>query len=387
MSLGKGYIIRSPQVFSQFERSIYEGSFIGVPNNGKVEVDLQESNRFYLIGNPYPSAIDGDSFLSKNEFKTKGALYFWTHNTPITNLEYTSDDYAVYNLVGGVGTKAISNGINETIPDGKIASGQGFFVKSNQLGILEFNNSMRISGTNNKFFKPVKKETKEEIIKHRLWLNLKNESGAFKQILIGYLPGATNSYDLNYDAETLNGNQFVDFYSISESKKLTIQGRALPFQESDEVNLGFKTVIFGKFTIQIDHTDGGLSNQSVYLEDKLLNSTTDLTQKDYTFNTEIGLFTDRFVLHFRDEKLNTADFENTEKELLISVKDKIINIKSLKGNLKRVSLFDINGKLLFENIKVDDFELVISNLRIVHQVLLVKVILEDGFSTTKKIIF
>lgn len=387
MSLGKGYSIRSPQEFSQFERSIYEGAFIGIPNNGTFEVDLQENNRFYLIGNPYPSAIDADKFLSKNEFKTKGALYFWTHNTPITNLEYTSDDYAVYNLVGGVGTKAISNGINETIPDGKIASGQGFFVKSNQLGILEFNNSMRISGTNNKFFKPVKRETKKEAIKHRLWLNLKNDSGAFKQILIGYLPGATDSYDLNYDAETLNGNQFVDFYSINESKKLTIQGRALPFQESDEINLGFKTVISGKFTIQIDHTDGDLSHQKVYLEDKLLNNTSDLTQKDYTFNSETGLFTDRFVLHFRDEKLNTANFEKAEKQLFISAKGKIINIKSIKGNLKSVFLFDINGKLLFENKKVDDFELVISNLRIVHQVLLVKVILEDDFSTTKKIVF
>ncbi|MCD9576010.1 T9SS sorting signal type C domain-containing protein [Flavobacterium soyae] len=389
MSLGKGYSIRSPQEFSQFERSIYEGVFIGVPNNGKVEVDLQENNRFYLIGNPYPSAIDADDFLSKNEFKTKGALYFWTHNTPITNLEYTSDDYAVYNLVGGVGTKAISNGINETIPNGKIASGQGFFVKSNQLGFLEFNNSMRISGTNNKFFKSVKREaeTKKEVIKHRLWLNLKNDNGAFKQILIGYLPGATNSYDLNYDAETLNGNQFVDFYSINENKKLTIQGRALPFQESDEINLGFKTVISGKFTIQIDHADGGLSHQPVYLEDKFLNSTLDLTQKDYTFNTEIGLFTDRFVLHFMDEKLNIADFEKTEKELFVSVKNKIINIKSAKGNLKSVSLYDIYGRLLFENKKIDNAEFEISNLVCSHQVLLVRVIFEDKSRQTQKIIF
>ncbi|WP_291147833.1 T9SS sorting signal type C domain-containing protein [Flavobacterium sp. UBA7680] len=387
MSLGKGYIIRSPQEFSQFERSVYEGTFIGVPNNGKVEVDLQENNRFYLIGNPYPSAIDGDSFLSKNEFKTKGALYFWTHNTSITNLEYTSDDYAVYNLVGGVGTKAISNGINETIPDGKIASGQGFFVKSNQLGFLEFNNSMRISGTNNKFFKPAKKETSKEVTKHRLWLNLKNDSGAFKQILIGYLPGATNSYDLNYDAETLNGNQFVDFYSISESKKLTIQGRALPFQDSDEIILGYKTVIADNFTIAIDHSDGNLSGQAIYLEDKLKNSITNVTLKDYTFHSEIGAFTDRFILHFTDKNLSVVDFRNTKNEILVSSKDKIINIKSKNQKLKNVLLYDITGKLLFEKRNLDDFELVISNLRIVHQIMLVKVILEDDFSKTKKIIF
>ncbi|SEP11977.1 delta-60 repeat domain-containing protein [Flavobacterium sp. CF108] len=389
MSLGKGYIIRSPQEFSQFERSVYEGAFMGVPNNGKVEIDLQENNRFYLIGNPYPSAIDGDSFLSGNEFKTKGALYFWTHNTPITNLEYTSDDYAVYNLVGGVGTKAISNGINETIPDGKIASGQGFFVKSNQLGFLEFNNSMRISGTNNKFFKPAKREieTKKETVKHRLWLNLKNDKGAFKQILIGYVPNATNSYDLNFDAETLNGNQFVDFYSISESKKLVIQGRALPFQDSDEINLGYKTVIADTFTIAIDHSDGNLLGQAIYLEDKLMNSISNLTLKDYTFHSEIGSFTDRFILHFTDKNLSVDDFRNIKNEILVSSKDKIINIKSKNQKLKNVLLYDITGKLLFEKRKLDDFELVISNLRIVHQIMLVKVILEDDFSKTKKIIF
>ncbi|WP_256385822.1 T9SS sorting signal type C domain-containing protein [Flavobacterium sp. WLB] len=47
----------------------------------------------------------------------------------------------------------------------------------------------------------------------------------------------------------------------------------------------------------------------------------------------------------------------------------------------------MNGKLLFEKRKLNEFELVISNLRIVHQIMLVKVILEDDFSKTKKIIF
>jgi hypothetical protein len=40
---------------------------------------------------------------------------------------YTSADYAVYNLLGGVGTSSSKNIIN-TKPDGKIASGQSFFI-------------------------------------------------------------------------------------------------------------------------------------------------------------------------------------------------------------------------------------------------------------------
>ncbi|SHG61094.1 T9SS sorting signal type C domain-containing protein [Flavobacterium defluvii] len=390
MIQGKGYAVRAPQEFSAADRSVYETTFTGIPNNGKIEINLEAPNRPHLIGNPYPSAIDADAFLIKNEFKTKGALYFWTHNTPLTNSQYTSDDYAVYNLVGGVGTKAISNGINETIPDGKIASGQGFFIKSNQVGTLEFDGSMRISNPNNIFYKPHQKENKtflDKVEKHRLWLNLKNDKGAFKQILIGYLNGATNSYDLNYDAEIFNGNQYVDFYSINDSRKLAIQGRALPFQDSDQIILGYKTVIADSFTISVDHTDGDLINQTIYLEDKLLNNISDLTSKDYNFNSEIGTFTDRFVLHFSNKNLTVDDFLKIKEEILISSKNKIITVKSTKQNLKNVLVYDINGKLLLEKTKLNTPEFIISNLTASHQILLLKITLEDDSSAAQKVIF
>jgi hypothetical protein len=41
------------------------------------------------------------------------------------------DDYAVYNLLGGVGTSSSKNvGVNNFRPDGKVASGQSFFLSS-----------------------------------------------------------------------------------------------------------------------------------------------------------------------------------------------------------------------------------------------------------------
>jgi hypothetical protein len=46
---------------------------------------------------------------------------------------YTSDDYAVYNLLGGVGTSSSKNvGVNNFRPDGKVASGQSFFVAASK---------------------------------------------------------------------------------------------------------------------------------------------------------------------------------------------------------------------------------------------------------------
>jgi hypothetical protein len=46
---------------------------------------------------------------------------------------------------------------------------------------------------------------------------------------------------------------------------LTIQGRALPIQETDAVPLGFSSEIEGDFTIAIDQTDGLLTEMDVFL--------------------------------------------------------------------------------------------------------------------------
>jgi uncharacterized delta-60 repeat protein len=390
MSLGIGYSIIAPDNFSNTMPEKLEVTFKGIPNNGKIQTGLGAENTYSLIGNPYPSALNGDMFLSRNTSKIKGAVYFWTHNTPITDNKYNVNDYAVYNLLGGVGTRAIASGLNETIPDGAIASGQGFFVKSKNSGTVEFDNSMRIVSKNSIFFKPAKnpKETnKNSVEKHRIWLNFENKGGLFKQILLGYIEGATNTYDESFDAETFNGNQFADFYSITENKKLVIQGRALPFVATDTIPLAYRTTIADDFTISIDHADGDLSNQDIYLEDKITGIIHDLRAGNYTFKTETGTFADRFVLRYSYKTLGTGGFKNTENGVLVSVINKVIDVVSSKENIKEVVVFDVLGKVIYQKKKVNANKLKIQNLQSGNQVLLVKVILENDFTTTKKIIF
>ena len=58
-----------------------------------------------------------------------------------------------------------------------------------------------------------------------------------------------------------------------------------------------------------------------------------------------------------------------------------------KELIKEVTVFDINGKLLYDKKKVGSGELQVSNLQAANQVLLVKVTLENGFTTTRKIVF
>jgi len=387
MIMGKGYIIRGPQDFSTTTTARYEAIFKGTPNNGAINLALGNARTFNLIGNPYPSAIDADLLIEKNSENINGTLYFWTHNTPFKNNIYASDDYAVYNLLGGVGTRSsISSGLNVIVPDGKIASGQAFFVMSKNLGAVAFNNSMRIEGQNAAFFKLGKNNknaNEPSIKKHRLWLNLENSEGVFKQILIGYIHGMQEG--LVYNAETFNANQFVDFYSILENKKLVIQGTSMPFSETDSVLIGYQTSVDGNFILKLDHQDGLFANQNIYIEDRVLNKTQNLKENPYLFSTTKGTFNDRFVLHYIDKKLNTKNVEAIEKTIFIGVKHKSIKIISTKENIQKIDIYDVSGKVIYTKNKIDAAEYEISNLPFSNQVLIIKITLTDYIFTQKNV--
>jgi hypothetical protein len=379
MLTGIGYIIRGPQTHkAPAVPSRALANFNGVPNNGTYTINGIIPDRSYLLGNPYPSALDADTFLAANQNVLDGTLYFWTHNTPIaigtpdpgTGLwAYSGTDYASYNGVGGVATKKATSGVfginNDNIPSGKITSGQGFFGSSKLSPIgstILYNNTMRvgvgsITGDNSQFFKTKKPKPINAIEKHRIWLDLINVQGAFKQTLVGYITDATNGYEGRFDGESYDGNDFLDFYSILQDKNLTIQGRALPFDENDEIPLGYRVAEEGTFSVVIDQTDGILSNQAVFIEDKLTNTVFNLKNGKYTFTTAAGTFDDRFVLRYTDKTLGVDEMEANDgivalystnyKTLIIrnNVKDATVNsvtLFSLSG--QKIAYWDVKGR-------------------------------------------
>jgi hypothetical protein len=395
---GVGYSVRGPE--ENAVASVYNASFIGVPNNGDINV-TPIAEKWNLVGNPYPSSLDAAEFIKNNNGNTTGSLYFWTHNSPPAFSDpnqpnryfYTTDDYAVFNLTGSVATGFVSTGIEapsdksaaNNAPNGKIASGQAFFVKALTTTPLKFTNDMRLGGSNTQFFKAANSNNVEE---GRLWLNFTNKGGAFKQTLVGYIENATNDFENNYDAPSFNANAYIDFYSVNDTRKLAIQGRAVPFDDADQIPLGYKSTISGEFTISIDRVEGLLNDEAIYLEDKITNKVQDLRKSDYNFKTEIGTFVDRFVLRYKTDKtLGTGDFENLEHGISVSVKNKTISVLSSKENIRQVIIYDITGKVLYNKKKVASTELQIQNLPSGNQVLLIKIALENDFTTTKKTIF
>lgn len=413
MADAKGYIVRAPQSFSTTAAVQYEGTFEGVPNNGDIPIPvygntspLPANYKWNLIGNPYPSAVDLDAFLSyvDNVAALDGTIYLWTHNSAPSNTvpgdqtyNYTANDYATYNFSGGVATSPatpdplnpeISDNFNGATPTKYLASGQAFFVRG--LGNLpaRFTNTMRVQDENNRFYRtmnPNKRNAANSgIEKNRFWLNLRNGQGAFNQTLVGYIGGATNGLDRGFDGSLFGGNH-VSIYSITDSQKLAIQGRALPFENTDIVNLGIKTTIAGAFTISLDMLDGLFVGQDIYLKDNLQNTIHNLKSGPYSFTAGIGTFDSRFQIVYRNEALGIPEFN--QESIVIYKKDKDVIVTSGLATIDGIRVFDIQGRLLFDGQKINASEKIIKSLPPTDQVLIVQVVTTEGIKVSRKIVY
>ena len=265
---GLGYASEGPTGTT----GIHDISFTGVPNNGEISYSLKgdfsdsnPDNDYNLIGNPYPSAIDIDLFFEKNASDLEPnplidpTAYFWTHTNPFDSKtgDYVSTDYAAYNKTGGTG-------VGGNPPLYNVGSGQGFFVRALNNGMIVFNNSMRIPDANSQFFKTNNPKNKS-VDKDRIWLDLTTGQGGFNQILIGFLDGATESVDNGYDALKLEGGNPIGFYSVINEDKFTIQGRSR-FSTDKMISLGFDTKVAPRtFTISIERVEGVLKEAEIYL--------------------------------------------------------------------------------------------------------------------------
>lgn len=395
MTPGKGYIIRAG-ANTPVGGAFHPGNFIGIPNNGTITqqvyvdpFDLTKDNN--LLGNPYPSAIDAEALMRDpaNAVSLGGGttFYYWTHNHAITNQQYNDSDYASYNYTGGTGTTVVLGAPgpgNTTVPTKYIAAGQGFIaaVKGSGYSTVTFNNAIRVAANNTNFYK-----TQESVEKHRVWLELKDGNRLYKQILVGYIEGATDAYDNGYDGGVLDGGNGISFYSFIGDEAMNTQGKALPFNDSDQVLLGYKAGTAGMLHIAMPLYDGLFNEQAVYLEDRLLQVVHDLRQGEYSFATEAGTFNGRFVLRYTDTTLGNQQVLENENAVVVYKNNNIIHFRSTGFDMENIKIYDINGRVLTEKIGIGSTSTEISNLQVAQQVLLVTITTKSGAVIHKKIIF
>jgi len=298
-------------------------TFRGKPHNGDITLTMGP-NQNYLIGNPYPSAIDADQFIIdhiKSPPVFDGSIYFWDHFYIVNHIlkEYVGG-YAVYNLTGGVkGATSSDSRINDNMstsgktPSRYIPVAQGFLVNSSNPvsaigygGDIIFKNSYRVfekeANGNSIFLKPEvttktnKQKTQE---KSKIRISFKSPVGYHRQILVGAIQSTTNGFDLGYDALLFDDN-VEDMYWLQGDNQLVIQG--VPNFDKDQIlPLGVKIKENKEFRIKIDTLENTPAEMKVYLNDKLKDSIHDLKAGPYLSTSEPGYIHDRFEIIFFKE--------------------------------------------------------------------------------------
>ncbi|GAA3632462.1 T9SS type A sorting domain-containing protein [Flavivirga jejuensis] len=401
MSPGVGYTAASGRL------GLYPGSdnasFTGPFNTGDIitSISYNGSNitgSWNLIGNPYPSAVDFIAFQAANSTVIDGTAYFWSQASPPDaanpgnqNINFSSNDYATY-VVGTGGTA----GASTFTPTQYIPSGQGFFIASLSSGNATFTNAMRMADatSNTQFFKNSNSKKNASSIANKLWINLTSDNGVFNQILIGYVPGATNENDgLKYDAPKLLSNEAAILYSKIENstKPFVVQGKAINSLDSDEtIKLGFKTSIdiatLYKLSIA-DFQGDFLTNNPIYLKDNLLNKLHDLSASDYSFTSEVGEFNSRFEIVFNANALSTETntLDSKSLEIVDLGKNRVQFNASNNLTIKTVDIFDLLGRQIYSLKGTSNSETYsLSNFN--SAIYIAKVALSNGAIITKKAI-
>ncbi|MBC3847516.1 T9SS type A sorting domain-containing protein [Winogradskyella echinorum] len=402
MISGKGYIVRgllgtpaSDQ--AQFEGTlnngqisypISRGTYTGADYAGIGNTATAEDDNWNLLGNPYPSAISLSDFIAANP-AIDGTLYFWRHIDPAATAiddpfyegyqyNYNPNDYLSANSLGST-----PSGFN-----GYIASGQGFFAlmldSAPTPNVVNFNNTMRGLYANNVFYRNSSPTGLEN--KHRIWLDLVNEDNTALPILIGFADGATNGIDRLYDGISINQSE-NQFYSLASDKKLSIQGKPLPFDNSETIPLGYKTAISGSFKITINKLDGLFegASQDIFIEDTKLNIIHNLKDSPYSFTTDEGTYNNRFIVRFTPQALSIND-QDIIADLNIKSINKTINVRSTLSLIKTFELFDLTGRTIHKNVNIDNNTYNYQDNNLSAGAYIVQVTLFNGSVVSKKIV-
>ncbi|MBU2950453.1 hypothetical protein KO493_07075 [Tamlana agarivorans] len=357
INVGEGYTMKGTGTGPITDEQVY--LFEGSPNNGDYTLKIN-SGREYLIGNPYPSAIDSYAFLDDNKTSIAGSLYYWEHYGGTTHfLADYEGSYATYNYSGTSPsvTQVIpsyppinSSPTPRKTPGRYIPVAQGFFVEADQGGDIKFHNSQRvfeiernnsesvfIKETNTKTSKTTNVKTGDTRPKIRL--KYSSPLGYQRQLLTTVDTSATQNVDWGYDAKLIEDLPEDMSWEI-ENEKYVIQGIDT-IEASTILPLIVKTREKasdngGIVTFSIDSLQNDAQNYNVYLKD--FDTYHDLKQAPYDATVGKGETIGRFALAFSDQTLNIEEesnklgvklFYNKQNTSLIINNPKNTTLKSL----------------------------------------------------------
>lgn len=345
----------------------------GLPNDGNYTHAISADN-FSILGNPYPSALDANAFISDNlsALVPGTGLFFWDHFGGGTHVQRGyQGGYAVYTLAGG--TPAIAHPlVDQTIPVGVrtpgryIPVGQSFFIQANSSGgNFTFSNSQRVFFRESDlgpapegisvFFKANK------LSKQNINLSSPNASKSngvastgkirighwdpqkfHRQLLLDFNPNNTPGIDPGYDAVMLDPFK-NDIFWWASGEKLVIQ--SLPFQVNGQIPLGVVSERDSFHQFQLEEKTG--LDSEVFIFDALLSNYYKISEKPVSVWIEKGEHTGRFFVTFRQQNtLSLKDRTPARSGLVIFYQPDTseIQIKNAELNMENVEIYNLSGQ-------------------------------------------
>ncbi|MDY2587806.1 M14 family zinc carboxypeptidase [Winogradskyella aquimaris] len=314
-------------------------TFTGSATSGNLNVPIQKTGTAFeiwnLVGNPYPSYISLDDFLSANllELDSQSAAIYG-YDADNSNGSY----WTILNLA-----YAAAN------PNTIIAPGQGFFVSSKDGGgTISFTPSMRRSGSSDDF---IAGRNSNNAIEFGTIL-LSSQSKTFSTDVY-FTNNATLGLDIGYDASHFDGAP-ADFaiYSelVNDNTGMDMAIQAISFDDVNSatiVPLGVNANQGEQVTISLNNTN---TNIDIYLEDVVTNTFTLLNTSDYTFTPTSNISSiGRFYLRFGTPSLSNNESNLDVLQVYSDHSNKEIVIKGWLTSDTQVSLFDMQGRQMLND--------------------------------------
>ncbi|GAA4244264.1 GEVED domain-containing protein [Winogradskyella damuponensis] len=329
LTAGKGY--RSGIAEDQASNLV---TFEGTVNTSLVQIPINQGSEstLNLIGNPFPSYLDAQEFLSHNSGlldPSAAVIYGYNDSTDGTS----ADDYTI-----------ISALLNTSM---NIAPGQAFFVSSNTTGgNIEFTTSgsdMRLATGGDDFI-----AGRNSSVISNLKLNLSNTNANFITDIF-FTQYSTQGLDPGYDASLLGGvaPAFALYSHLVEDNTdvpLAVQALGKTDYMDITIPLGVNANQGEQIIFSINETN--LANTvEVYLEDNVTNTSTLLNTSDYTLTPNVDLSgTGRFYLRVTDNSLSISDNSLDNLNIYNNQKDKTVVISGQLAETTTAKLYDIQGR-------------------------------------------
>jgi hypothetical protein len=161
---------------------------------------------------------------------------------------------------------------------------------------------------------------------------------------IGFYQDAANIFE-NYDSHKMLSDDAPQLYSLTtDLNKVAINGQPeLAASEERIIDLGFKTITAGTFTLNATNLADFNPSVSVYLEDTQLSIIQDLHQSSsYTFSSAAVNDVNRFKIHFGD--LTTSLPTLTESAVSAYAVNNTIYVNTPKT--ATIKVYDVLGNLI-----------------------------------------